>query len=184
MTDTHVPEEETRPEQPGRRSFLSSASTFLMFGGLAAGYGACAGVAGRFLYPAKPREKAWQFVVQIKKMKVGEALTYQIPGGEGVTVARQGSGETEADFIALSSTCPHLGCQVKWEARNNRFFCPCHNGVFDPSGKGVSGPPGDAEQSLPAYPLKAVNGLLFIEVPMDNFQVDAGSTLKSQTRRT
>ena len=42
---------------------------------------------------------------------------------------------------ALSATCTHLGCQVRWHADATRFQCPCHGGMFDASGNVVSGPP-------------------------------------------
>ena len=73
---------------------------------------------------------------------------------------------SEADFIALSSVCPHLGCRVHWQSQESRFFCPCHNGSFDPQGKPTGGPPLAAGQSLPKYPLKVEHGLLFIEMPI------------------
>ncbi len=68
------------------------------------------------------------------------------------------------DFFALSSVCPHLGCRVHWEKHYDRFFCPCHNGAFGPSGKAISGPPADDKQNLPHYPLKIVSGSLYIEM--------------------
>ena len=54
---------------------------------------------------------------------------------------------------------------MHWEAHNNRFFCPCHNGAFDPAGKATAGPPADAGQSLLRYPVKVEAGLLYILVP-------------------
>ncbi|MBA2304268.1 MAG: ubiquinol-cytochrome c reductase iron-sulfur subunit [Acidobacteria bacterium] len=42
---------------------------------------------------------------------------------------------------ALSATCTHLGCQVRWDVAATRFRCPCHGGVFDAQGNVVSGPP-------------------------------------------
>jgi Rieske Fe-S protein len=42
---------------------------------------------------------------------------------------------------ALSATCTHLGCQVRWDKETKRFRCPCHGGVYDASGKVVGGPP-------------------------------------------
>ena len=42
---------------------------------------------------------------------------------------------------ALSATCTHLGCQVRWDAASTRFRCPCHGGVFDAQGQVVEGPP-------------------------------------------
>jgi hypothetical protein len=58
---------------------------------------------------------------------------------------------------------------VHWEAQNERFFCPCHNGTFDAWGVGTGGPPGDAGQSLPRYELKVDGGLLYIAVPKPSF---------------
>ncbi len=122
-------------------------------------------IALRYLYPARPDELSWQFVAEVDTIEVGESLLYQGPSGETINIARQ-SREGGADaFVALSSTCPHLGCQVRWEAQNNRFFCPCHNGVFDPSGVATGGPPGEAGQRLAQYPLKVEGGLLHIAVP-------------------
>ncbi|HJO04219.1 MAG TPA: Rieske 2Fe-2S domain-containing protein [Acidobacteriota bacterium] len=103
-------------------------------------------------------------------------MLYRGPAGETINVVRYASSGTAEDFIALSSTCPHLGCQVHWEPYNDRYFCPCHNGVFDPEGAGVSGPPGDAGQSLPRYRLSIEDGLLFIEVPVGGFSADAGAS--------
>lgn len=150
---------------PGRRRFLATASTLAMAGGLAAGYGSCAAMGGRFLYPARPVTMAWQFVIAVDRLRPGESVSYRAPNGERIAVARQGSGEAPEDFVALGSTCPHLGCQVHWEAQNDRFFCPCHNGVFTAAGLGVEGPP--AGMSLPRFRLKVEAGLLYIEVAME-----------------
>jgi nitrite reductase/ring-hydroxylating ferredoxin subunit len=138
-----------------------------MFTGLAAGYGTFGAVAARYLFPAKPREQVWLYVTLVSALKPGDSLVYRSPSGEKIAIARQGAGETVSDFIALSSTCPHLGCQVHWEGPKSRFFCPCHNGTFDPSGRATGGPPGEAGLSLPRYTLKIVEGLLYIQVPVE-----------------
>lgn len=150
-----------------RRQFLSTISRVAMAGGLVAGYGTCAALSGRFLYPSKDRPTAWQFVIEAERLPAGAALAYRAPDGAPINIARRGTQGVLSDFIALSSTCPHLGCRVHWQPQENRFFCPCHNGVFTPEGKAVSGPPADAGQSLERYPLELDNGLLFIKVPMD-----------------
>ncbi len=148
-----------------RRGFLARISSLTMLSGLAAGYGTAAAFAARYLYPAKPRAVGWMFVARASDLALGASIPYRTPKGERVAIARQGESGGPEDFVALSSTCPHLGCQVHWEGQNNRFFCPCHNGTFDRSGKGTGGPPGDAGQSLSRYPLEIRDGLLFIEVP-------------------
>jgi Rieske Fe-S protein len=160
--------EEANKKDPGaadRRSFLEKTSKGAMAAGLVGGYGGLGAIALRYLYPARPDEVAWQFVTETETIDVGQSLLYQGPAGETINIARQAREGGAGDFIALSSTCPHLGCQVRWEAQNDRFFCPCHNGVFDPAGRGIGGPPGEAGQSLAQYPLKVEGGLLHIAVP-------------------
>src|SRR5690554_6142365 len=44
-------------------------------------------------------------------------------------------------YRALSATCTHLGCRVRWDETNAQYRCPCHGGVFDRAGNVVSGPP-------------------------------------------
>ena len=152
-----------------------AAVEMAMAGGLVAGYGTFFAYAGRYLYPARPTRKAWLFVTPLDDLAVGDAMTYTSPGGEKIVITRNTAGRTGEDCRALSSTCPHLGCQVKWEPHNDRFFCPCHNGVFTPEGVGSEGPPVGME--LVRYPLKVDdNGLLFIEVPVES--VDPAGTRK------
>jgi Rieske Fe-S protein len=42
---------------------------------------------------------------------------------------------------ALSATCTHLGCQVRWDRDRKRFQCPCHGGAYDAQGRVIEGPP-------------------------------------------
>ena len=148
-----------------RRGFLGDLSRAAMTVGLVGGYGGLALVAGRYLYPARPADRIWQFVATVDSMAVGDARLFRAPSGESINVVRQAANGDAGDFIALSSTCPHLGCQVHWEPQNDRYFCPCHNGTFDPSGTATGGPPADAGQDLPRYPLRLEGASLFIEVP-------------------
>lgn len=148
-----------------RREFLGKTSKAAMIAGIAGGYGGLGAIAVRYLYPARPDDLSWQFVSEVDRIAEGQAIRYRGPAGETINIARQTRGRGVEDFVALSSTCPHLGCQVRWEPQNNRFFCPCHNGVFDPSGLAIEGPPAEAGQALSQYPLKIENDLLHIAVP-------------------
>ncbi len=172
------PNPQTHPTED-RRSFMSLVSNVGMAGALAASYGTLAAFMGRFLYPAKPPATGWMFITQVERLGPGESLVYRTPGGATINVARQGDGKTIDDFIALSSTCPHLGCQVNWESQNNRFFCPCHNGTFDASGKGTGGPPGEAGQSLPSFPLRVAQGILYMEVPLEELAQGDGEIVEA-----
>ena len=159
--------EKNEKDDLDRRDFMTVASTTAMAGGLVAGYGSFAALAGRFLYPSGPGRKEWLYVTEVATMKAGDSMSYVSPSGEKVTITRQAEKGDENDFVALSSICPHLGCQVHWEAHNDRFFCPCHNGVFDTNGKATQGPPADAGQELLQFNTRVENGLLYIEVAVE-----------------
>lgn len=155
------------PAELSRRGFLSRLSGVVMGVGLLAAYGTFGRYALRFLSPPAGDGRRWMFVAATREVSEGDSLRYTAPTGEPINITRQGTTGLASDFVALSSTCPHLGCQVHWEAQNVRFFCPCHNGVFDPSGQPLEGPPAEAGQSLPEYPLRVEGGLLFILVPTE-----------------
>jgi len=169
MSDDSKPDGRSPAEDPDRRGFIKNASRVAMAAGVVGGYGGFAAIAGRYLYPARTGEVMWQFVSEVAGIDVGEAIRYRGPSGETINITRMARDGDSGDFIALSSTCPHLGCQVRWEAQNDRFFCPCHNGVFDPNGVGIGGPPGEAGQTLPRYELKVEGGMLHIAVPPPQF---------------
>jgi cytochrome b6-f complex iron-sulfur subunit len=44
-------------------------------------------------------------------------------------------------YVALSSICTHQGCVVNYNSIGKQFSCPCHGGLYDISGKVLSGPP-------------------------------------------
>jgi menaquinol-cytochrome c reductase iron-sulfur subunit len=68
--------------------------------------------------------------------------------------------EDGRDYVAMSNTCTHLGCRVRWIAEEDRFFCPCHNAVFNKDGEVISGPP---PRPLDRYEVKVENDQLFIK---------------------
>jgi Rieske Fe-S protein len=51
---------------------------------------------------------------------------------------------------AMSATCTHLGCQVRWEAKDKKFRCPCHGGVYAADGRVLEGPPPRPLQTVEA----------------------------------
>jgi len=59
-----------------------------------------------------------------------------IYGGQPVEVLR-----TKEGIKAISLVCTHLGCLVHWVPEKNIYYCPCHEGVFDPDGNVLAGPP-------------------------------------------
>lgn len=176
MPDPQSPHADGPAGPPGRmsrRAALWLTSRVAMIGGLLGGYGFFAWVGARFMLPVGAGRSRRHFVTRVSDVAVGDTVAYRTPDGRAVNVTRRAQTGTAVDFIALSSTCPHLGCQVRWEGQNNRYFCPCHNGTFDPEGRATGGPPGDAGQSLPRYPLVVERGLLYIDVPADQISVRA-----------
>ena len=148
-------------EQNGatRRDLLAS---LVMGGGLLLAYGALAIQGLLFLLPKRLRPKTRLiFAGRTDQFSPGQVKTFFDLEGNAVLVKRGARG-----FEAFSSTCPHLGCRVHWEAEEKRFFCPCHRGVFDSDGVAVSGPPADAGQELFRANLKVdeMSGVIYLEV--------------------
>ncbi len=147
-----------------RRGFMGGTGTAVVAGGLIASYGSFAAISARFAYP-RPSKLVRLFVADLASFAKGHSTHYLTHEGAKVTITRHGMSGSAADFIALSSVCPHLGCQVQWEHDKQRFFCPCHNGTFDPQGNPTGGPPKAANQLLSRFTLAVEAGLLFIELP-------------------
>ncbi len=163
-----------------RRGILGWLASIGLIGGLAAAYGTFGAYIARFLFPARPTDRSWLFVTDLAGMREGDSLVYKTPAGAPVNITRRSTDVDAGAFVALSSTCPHLGCQVHWESQNNRYFCPCHNGVFDPTGKATEGPPADAGQTLLEYPLRVADGMLFIQVPVERLADGRGQVVPAQ----
>lgn len=151
---------------PTRRGF---AATILMIVGLVAGYGLGAIHFFRYLVPLGRKGRRRElFVGTLREFQVGTSKTIRDPRGEGIALTRVSKNENNpaAGFKALSSTCPHLGCRVHWEGANERFFCPCHNGVFDKDGIATDGPPAKEGKNLSTYEVRvnAENGWVYVMV--------------------
>lgn len=67
-------------------------------------------------------------------------------GGPVIAVRDPANAES---VIALSSVCPHKGCNVDW--KETEFVCPCHASKFTPEGAVIEGP---AKEPLATYEAK------------------------------
>ena len=149
--------EESKPLN--RRQWLSS---LLAGAGLLLSYGLFGIQGALFLMPERTGiKKRKLFAGNIDQYEPGKVKQFYDLQGKLILVKRDRAG-----FKAFSSRCPHLGCNVHWEEENDRFFCPCHNGVFNPDGKAIAGPPGDAGQKLDevAVSVDERSGVVYIEV--------------------
>ena len=72
----------------------------------------------------------------------------------------------DGGFLALSSTCTHLGCTLPWVEKENKFVCPCHASAFDITGNVIHAP---APRALDIYAMDIENDII---------KVDTGKRLK------
>lgn len=121
-------------ENVNRRGFFKR---LLMGFGLFASYGTGAVYGLQFLLPQKKARKFRKLLIaSLNELPQNGSKTFKdLSGREMVLV------NTEQGLKAISTSCTHLGCKAYWEPDNDRFFCPCHDGVFDINGNVVSGPP-------------------------------------------
>jgi Rieske Fe-S protein len=96
---------------------------------------------------ARAARQRWIRAASLIELKPGTPLprVLSVPRADGwyrervrqtVFLVRDGD-----DVKALSATCTHLGCQVKWDGDAKRFRCPCHGGAYDEHGRVLEGPP-------------------------------------------
>ena len=62
-------------------------------------------------------------------------------------------------YVAISTRCTHLGCPVRYVQASARFICPCHGGVYGPSGEVTGGPP---VRPLDRFQTQVVNGRVLV----------------------
>ncbi len=73
----------------------------------------------------------------------------------GVFVVRK----SDAEAAVISNVCTHLSCRVNWNAEQQEYICPCHDGRFGPDGSVRSGPP---PRPLDFYQTRVEDGTLSI----------------------
>lgn len=78
-------------------------------------------------------------IVALDDVAVGETHLFRYPSGDDPAILVR---LAERDVVAFSQKCTHLGCVVYFEADEDRWHCPCHEGNFDArTGAVISGPP-------------------------------------------
>jgi nitrite reductase/ring-hydroxylating ferredoxin subunit len=79
---------------------------------------------------------------------------YPDPYSQGILVNLPGKG-----LVAYSDVCTHLSCAVLYQTREKRFYCPCHEGMFDAyTGEPIAGPP---TRPLPLIELAVRGGVVY-----------------------
>jgi Rieske Fe-S protein len=67
----------------------------------------------------------------------------------------------------FSAVCPHLGCAVGYDPKQQQYRCPCHKSSFDLDGDKNSGP---SKRGLDPLPVEEKNGRL--RVTWKRFKAD------------
>jgi quinol---cytochrome c reductase iron-sulfur subunit, bacillus type len=160
-SDQTSPDIAALPDE-GRRNFLLLLPVTI-FAGVAA---TIATAAFRYLRPLYTRsEPKWSNVAPVSQLKgekpIMRSILAEHQAGWASTV--------EEHFVyvlpgekhqALSSVCPHEGCNVSWRDDTNGFFCPCHDSYFASDGSRVSGP---SLRGLDPLPTREQDGVLQVQ---------------------
>jgi len=112
----------------GRRSFL----TWLARGSVAAAITAVVAKTVHFLSFQPPTSESTILPLGQPDNYPRKTLTYV--AGARVYVGNDGTG-----LYAIDAVCSHLGCLVE-PHEDGGFMCPCHDSLFDPEGRALSGP--------------------------------------------
>ncbi len=113
----------------------------------------------------KPLAEAPRFVNENSRVAVrflGDSLADRggrpiedLEPGEGAIVSGPegkvaGYRDPAGGLHAVSTRCTHLGCQVRWNAAETTWDCPCHGSRFDVDGDVLNGPAVDPLGPRPA----------------------------------
>ena len=64
-------------------------------------------------------------------------------------------------FLAVSDTCTHMQCKVRYQKEHWRFYCPCHYSTFSWTGAHTGHL--DNVAPLPLYPISLEDGELVVD---------------------
>jgi Rieske Fe-S protein len=94
-------------------------------------------------------------IARLDEVREGEARYFSYPEGEQAVLVRTRGGA----LVAFSQRCPHLSCAVVYQDRDQRFFCPCHDGAFEVgTGVPIAGPP---RRPLARIALEVAGGVVY-----------------------
>jgi nitrite reductase/ring-hydroxylating ferredoxin subunit len=109
-----------------RKAFLKQMAALGIGAGMAASLPGCA-----FLMESEKR------VCSLSELEAAGSVSIKF------NFARILATRLEGEIVIFSLICSHKRCTVKWEAEEEQFECPCHEGVYDKYGEVVDGPPPD-----------------------------------------
>jgi Rieske Fe-S protein len=124
---------ESEEIQPGRRWI-----NLLLASGVVASVASFIYPALRYIIPPPVSESTSRSAVAAKvgELKNNSAKVFKF-GSEPAILVRTPDGQ----YRAFSAVCTHLSCTVQYRSDLHEIWCPCHNGMYDLTGRNVSGPP-------------------------------------------
>lgn len=109
-----------------------------------------------YLFPKRKQKTYHKYLVgKTGELTVGKAKEITI-SNKPVYVVNLG-----IEYKVFSAVCTHLGCIVRWEEQKQRFYCPCHQGIFSKTGEVTGGPP---PRALDEFEVEVENKLIYIKV--------------------
>ena len=92
----------------------------------------------RYMIPPATTDMGGDSVIAGKasELKPNAAKVFRFGSRPGLLVRT-----AEGEYKAMSATCTHLSCTVQYRNDLHQVWCACHNGMYDLSGRNVSGPP-------------------------------------------
>ena len=134
-----------------------------MAGALATTFGTLTSFAIAFLVPVRRSRSQRIFLGFASSFQAGESRVFELPSGDRMVVVRVAEPDpvTGIEFRGYSDRCPHLGCRVHYQAEQDNYYCPCHQGIFDADGIATAGPPAQAGQQLAPYRLEQAGNSLY-----------------------
>lgn len=109
-----------------------------------------------YILPSRKKKTYHKYLVAREgQIPPGKAKEIKL-SGQPVFIVNMGDS-----YKVFSGVCTHLGCIIRWEEQKNRFYCPCHQGIFSKHGEVVGGPP---PRPLDEFEVRMENNLVFIMV--------------------
>lgn len=154
---------EVQPETPSRRSVLG----WMVTGINVAVVAALAVPAVRFVVSPLGRRAKEKWIDVLAEEDLAEGQTREV---SFVMTVQDGYQQVERAYTVylhkstdglkcFDPACTHLGCRIKFQDDQRRYFCPCHGGVFDEAGQVVSGPP---PKGLVEHPVRVEKGRILV----------------------
>ncbi len=110
----------------------------------------------RYLIPPKASDLGSDSVVagRVGELTLNSGKIFRFGSRPGLLIRTAGG-----EYRAMSATCTHLSCTVQYRPDLHEVWCACHNGMYDLSGRNVSGPP---PRPLESYEVQVRGDEIFV----------------------